>query len=395
MMRQGWRWYGPDAGVSLDTVRQAGATDVVSALHQVPIDQAWTSSQVADRKNLIESTPDGRTPLVWSVVESIPVPDAIKRKGAAARQAIETWIASMEAVAQNGISLICYNFMPVVDWTRTDLNFPTPTGSTAMRFGQDRFAAFDLHILQRPGAEAAYSDEAKKQAAVTYGRMSPDEIDALTSNIASALPGSTTEPLTIDEFREKLVEYADIDADDFRQNLIAFLEAVTPIAEELGVRLALHPDDPPRSLFGLPRIASTEQDYQSLFDAVPSTANGICFCTGSLGVRPDNDLVGMAQRFASRIYFAHLRATKREADSLSFYEAAHLEGDVDMVGVLRELLKEDKTRGALETIVFRPDHGQRMLSDFDEEGSPGYPPVGRLRGLAELRGIIAALEHTL
>ncbi len=392
-MRQGWRWYGPDAGVSLDTVRQAGATDVVTALHQVPIDEVWTSSAVAERKDLIERTPAGRTPLVWSVVESIPVPDAIKRKGGAAKQAIETWTASMEAVAQNGIRLICYNFMPVVDWTRTDLNFPTPTGSTAMRFDQDRFAAFDLHILERPGAQAAYSEAAKKRAALTYGRMSAEEIGALTSNITSALPGSTTEPLTLDEFREKLVEYADIDAEAFRRNLIGFLEAVTPVAEKLGVRLALHPDDPPRPLFGLPRIASTEQDYQSLFDAVPSPANGICFCTGSLGVRPDNDLIGMARRFAPRIHFAHLRATKREADSLSFYEAAHLEGDVDMVGVLRELLREDRTRQAADTIIFRPDHGQRMLSDFDEEGSPGYPPVGRLRGLAELRGIITALDY--
>ncbi|MEP3275439.1 MAG: mannonate dehydratase [Stappiaceae bacterium] len=392
-MRQGWRWYGPDAGVSLDAVRQAGATDVVSALHHVPINEVWTHAAVSERKNLIESTPAGRSPLVWSVVESIPIPDAIKRKGGIAKQEIEDWIASMEAVAQNDIQVICYNFMPVVDWTRTDLNFPTATGSTAMRFGQDRFAAFDLHILQRPGAEAIYSSEARKQAAKTYELMSQEEIDSLTSNITSALPGSTTEPLTIGEFRDKLVEYSDVDANSFRRNLIDFLEAVTPVAEKLGVRLALHPDDPPRPLFGLPRIASTQQDYQALFDAVASPANGLCFCTGSLGVRPDNDLVQMAKQFASRIHFAHLRATKREADGLSFYEAAHLEGDVDMVAVLRVLLDEDKRRRADETIIFRPDHGQRMLSDFDEEGSPGYPAVGRLRGLAELRGIIAALDH--
>lgn len=391
-MRQGWRWYGPDAGVPLDAVRQAGATDVVTALHGVPIGEAWSSADVAQRKALIEDTPAGRSPLVWSVVESIPVADAIKRTGAAARQETDAWIASMEAVADNGIKTICYNFMPVVDWTRTDLDYETPTGSTAMRFDQDRFAAFDLFILNRPDAAQDYSTDDVARAHAVFNAMTQDDVDQIVTNISSALPGSTAEPLTIPEFRDKLKAYAAIDADVLRKNLISFLEAVTPVADHLGVKLTLHPDDPPRPLFGLPRIASTEDDYASVFSAVPARSNGMCFCTGSLGIRADNDLPAIARRFADRIHFAHLRATKREGDGRTFYEAAHLEGDVDMVAVMRELMAENRTRSPDEAIVFRPDHGQRMLSDLNEAGSPGYPAVGRLRGLAELRGIMVALE---
>ncbi len=391
-MRQGWRWYGPDSGVTLDAVRQAGATDIVTALHQIPIGETWTVADVAKRKSLIEATPEGRIPLRWSVVESIPVADAIKRKGAAAKQEIECWITSMKAVAENDIKIICYNFMPVVDWTRTDLDFVTPTGSTAMRFDQDRFAAFDLHILARPDAERDYSDDDRQRAKTVFDQMSDSEISDLTRNIASALPGSTTESLTIEGFRERLELYADIDTERFRQNFIEFLDAVAPVAEELGVKLALHPDDPPRSLFGLPRVVSSASDYARLFEAVPVRSNGMCFCTGSLGVRADNDVVEIARQFAPRIYFAHLRATKREADPRTFHEAAHLEGDIDMVAVLRELLAENGRRSEAEQIVFRPDHGQRMLSDLKEDSAPGYPAVGRLRGLAELRGIITALQ---
>ncbi|MGI9399883.1 MAG: mannonate dehydratase [Rhizobiaceae bacterium] len=391
-MRQGWRWYGPDSGISLDAIRQAGASDIVTALHHVPIGEAWTAAEVAERKSLIEDTPHGRTQFVWSVVESIPVDDAIKRKGAEAASEIDCWIASMKAVAENGIGIICYNFMPVVDWTRTDLDYETQTGSTAMRFDQDRFAVFDLHILQRPDADEEYSGAERDRAKALYESMSEAQIEALTRNIASALPGSTTEPLTIGEFREKLDLYAGIDARRLRSNFVDFLKAVTPVAEELGVKLALHPDDPPRSLFGLPRIVSTGEDYHALFEAVPSPSNGMCFCTGSLGVRADNDLVAIARKFAARIHFAHLRATKREGDGKSFHESAHLEGDVDMVAVIRELLKEEQKRNPDEKIVFRPDHGQRMLSDFDEDSAPGYPAIGRLRGLAELRGIMTALE---
>lgn len=391
-MRQAWRWFGPDAGVSLDAVRQAGATDVVSALHNVPIGQAWTSSQVAERKALIENTPSGRVPLVWSVVESIPISDAIKREGRIAKHDIAAWIASMEALAANDVKVICYNFMPVVDWCRTDLDYVTPTGATAMRFDQDRFAAFDLHILQRKNAIQDYSDADRLAARATYEAMSEADINQLIINIASALPGSTTEPLTIPAFRDKLETYAYVDADKLRQNLIDFLEEVTPVADSLGVRLTLHPDDPPRSLFGLPRIASNEADYAAIFEVVPSAANGMCFCSGSLGVQAGNNLTAMARRFASRIYFSHLRATTRQGDGRSFYEAAHLDGDVDMVELLRVLVEEDRKRESGSKIIIRSDHGHRMLDDLEKQVTPGYPVIGRLRGLAELRGIITALD---
>ena len=390
-MRQGWRWFGPTSDVSLDEVRQVGATDIVSALHELPIGAVWTDASVAERKNLIETTPAGRVPLSWSVIESIPIPDVVKRQGGAAKAEIETWIASMEAVARAGIKIICYNFMPVVDWCRTDLEFETPTGSTAMRFDQAKMTIFELCILERPGAEREFTAAEQGAARTQFARMSESERDALSRNIASALPGSTTEPLTIAQFRDKLAQYRDIDAARLRQHLVEFLQAVTPAAEALGVTLTLHPDDPPRPLFGLPRIASTADDFAAIFSAVPSPANGMCYCTGSLGVRADNDLPAIARRFAPRIAFAHLRATKREADPRSFYEAAHLEGDVDMVAVLRELLAEDARRDSGNSIVFRPDHGQKMIGDFGRRGAPGYPVTGRLRGLAELRGIIAAL----
>ncbi|TAN14266.1 MAG: mannonate dehydratase, partial [Rhizobiaceae bacterium] len=351
-MRQGWRWFGPEAGVPLDAVRQAGATDVVSALHQVPIGDVWTEAKIAERKNLIETTPPGRTKLEWFVIESIPIPDAIKRKGKGARSEIEAWIASMEAAAKCGIQTICYNFMPVVDWTRTELDFVTPTGATAMRFDQECFAAFDLFILTRDGVEQDYTPEERERARRIYEAMSEKEIASIVHNITSALPGSTTEPMSIPGFREKLRAYRTIDAKKLRQNLIEFLQAVTPAADAAKVKLTLHPDDPPRPLFGLPRIASTEADYAALFDAVPSASNGICLCTGSLGVRADNDLAGMARRFAERIHFVHLRATSREQDPRSFHESAHLEGDVDMVAVLRELIKEDGKRAAGDRIVF-------------------------------------------
>ncbi|WEX74188.1 mannonate dehydratase [Sinorhizobium numidicum] len=390
-MRQGWRWFGPDAPVTLDDVRQAGATNIVSALHQVPIGEAWSERDVRERQALIETTPAGRVPLTWSVVESIPIPDAVKRTGKKAKAEIEAWIASLEAVAACGIRIICYNFMPVVDWTRTELDFITPTGATAMRFDHERFAAFDLFVLERPGAEADYSPQDMERARAVFDGMTKEEVAEITRIITSALPGSTTEPLTIAAFRERLESYRGVDSRRFRQHLIEFLEAVTPVAEARGVKLTLHPDDPPRPLFGLPRIASTAEDYAQLFDAVPSPANGMCYCTGSLGVRADNDLPEIAGRFASRIHFAHLRATTREGDGRSFHESAHLEGDVNMVDVLKELVAEDKKRSAGETIVFRPDHGHRMLDDLKKTVTPGYPAIGRLRGLAELRGILHAL----
>ncbi|QWG19858.1 mannonate dehydratase [Bradyrhizobium sediminis] len=395
MMLQGWRWYGPDDPVSLDDIRQAGATDVVTALHQVPIGEAWTREAVAERKQIIENGQPGRTPLVWSVVESIPVPDDVKRLGGRATRSIEAWIASLEAVAAAGIGIVCYNFMPVVDWCRTDLEWELPNGARALRFDQNRFAAFDLHILQRPGAAADYSPAAQARAQQVYEAMSQADIDYLVMVIASALPGSTTDALSIPQFRDRLEQYSGITSPVLRRHLIEFLARVAPVAEALGVTLTLHPDDPPRSLFGLPRIASTTEDYQALFDAVPSKANGICLCTGSLGVRAENDLPAMAKRFAPRIGFAHLRATKREADGLSFFEADHLDGDVDMIAVLKALLAENRRRTAADQIVFRPDHGHRMLDDLapSKRTNPGYTAIGRLRGLAELRGAIRAIEH--
>jgi len=393
-MRQAWRWFGPHDPVSLDDVRQAGASDIVNALHQLKPGDVWTEALVAERKNLIDTTPAGRTSLVWSIVESIPVPDDVKRLGKNAKTSIDRWIASMEAVAKSDIKTICYNFMPVVDWTRTDLDAPLPTGATCLRFDIYRFAAFELYILMRPGAEQDYSDAIKSQAKRVFDAMSQADIDYLVMVIASALPGSTTEPLTIEAFRDKLVAYRDIDAAVLRRHFIEFLEAVTPAAEKLGVKLTLHPDDPPRSLFGLPRIASTKDDFEALFDAVPSEANGMCFCTGSLGVRPENNLVAMAEHFAPRIHFVHLRSTKRDAENpLSFYEADHLDGDVDMVGVIGALVAEDRKRPEGSKIPFRPDHGHRMLDDLTKKVTPGYTAIGRLKGLGELRGVIRAVER--
>jgi mannonate dehydratase len=361
----------------------------------VPPGEAWTRRDVERHRDLVETTPPGRSPLKWSVIESIPVADDIKRHGAGAKQSIEAWIASLDAVAKAGLKIICYNFMPVVDWTRTDLDWPLPTGGTALRFEQDAFAAFDLYVLKRPDAEAFYDHGARERAKAVADALDEAAVVRLTKTIAAGLPGATTDALSLDAFRDRLAAYRSIDADRLRRHLIEFLEQVVPVADKLGVKLTLHPDDPPRPLFGLPRIASTVEDYAALFSAVPSPANGMCFCTGSLGVRVDNDLPAIARRFASRIHFAHLRATRREADGLSFYEADHLEGDVDMVAVLDVLLREDGQRPESEKIPFRPDHGHRILDDLasDRRINPGYTAIGRLKGLAELRGVITALDH--
>lgn len=392
-LKEGWRWYGPDDPVSLDDIRQAGATDVVNALHQKRIGEAWSVAEIEARRAIIEDSAPHRTPLKWSVVESIPVPDDVKRTGAAAKHSIEAWIASMEALAACGIKMICYNLMPVVDWCRTDLEWELPNGAKALRFDALRFAAFELYILERPGARSEYSPEIQAKARALFETFTQADIDYLVMVIASALPGSMTEPLTIPGFRDKLREYEKIDEAALMANTIAFLQAVCPRADELGVKLTLHPADPPRPLFGLPRVGCNEAQYRALFDAVPNASNGMCFCTGSLGVDPANDLVGMAKRLGPRIHFAHLRATRREADG-SFFESDHLDGDVDMVGVLRNLLKENAGRHAADAIIFRPDHGHRMLDDLNanKRTNPGYTAIGRLRGLAELRGVIRALE---
>ena len=391
-MLQAWRWYGPDDPVSLDDIRQAGATTIVTALHDRPPGTVWTRDAVATRKATIEDTPAGRSDLRWGVVESIPVTDAIKIEGAAAHEAIQGWIASMEAVAANGIRVICYNFMPVLDWTRTDLDWSRPTGATALRFDAVEFAAFDIHVLERRGAAADYPPDVVTRARTLAGTMSRETVEALTATIAAGLPGTTSDKLDLDGLRGKLASYAEVDAARLRKNLIAFLEAVTPAADKLGVKLTLHADDPPRPLFGLPRIAKNREDYQALFDAVPSPANGMCFCTGSLGAEPANDLPAMAALFGPRIHFVHLRAVKREPDG-SFFEADHLDGDVDMVAVIRALLAEDDRRPAAAKMPFRPDHGHKMLDDLRKHTNPGYSAIGRLKGLAELRGVMRGLGH--
>jgi len=393
-MRQAWRWYGPDDPVTLDHVRQAGAHEIVTALHQYAPGEAWPRHAVAERKALIENTPAGRTPLKWTVVESIPVPDDILREGGWARS-VDAWIESMQAVAAEGIRTICYNVMPVVDWTRTDLDYPMPTGATALRFDYDRFAAFDLHVLRRKGAEADYDEPTRARAREVADGLSQSEAELLTKNISAGLPGATTFSQNLDAFRERIAAYDGITPDKMRANVAAFLAKVTPVAEELDVRLTLHPDDPPRPIFGLPRIASTRADYEALFKAVPSKANGICFCVGSLGARADNDVVRIAQQFAARTYFAHLRSTLIDdaGESLSFTEADHLDGDVNMIDVLRVLLAENARRENAWRIPFRPDHGHRMLDDIEKTRiNPGYTGIGRLKGLAELRGAIRALQ---
>jgi mannonate dehydratase len=390
-MRQAWRWYGPRDAVSLDDVRQAGATDIVSALHDVPPGGEWTKAAVRERGRVIEEGPAGRSPLRWSVVESIPVPDDVKRLGKTARRAIDGWIANMEAVAANGIKIICYNFMPVLDWTRTDLDWPLPNGAKALRFDHARLAAYDIHMLRRPGASEDYTPELRASAKTALGRMTPSEADQLAANISAGLPGTTSEPLDVQGMRDRLALYGKISAADLRRHLVEFLQRVAPSAQALGVKLTLHPDDPPRPLLGLPRIASTADDYQALFDAVPTPANGMCFCAGSLGASPVNDLPAIARRFAPRVYFAHLRSVRREKDG-SFYESDHLDGDFDMIAVLRELLAEDHRRAPEDKIPFRPDHGHQMLDDLAKQTNPGYSAIGRLKGLAELRGAIRALE---
>src|SRR2546421_5455405 len=394
-MRQAWRWYGPDDPVTLDHVRQAGATEIVSALHQYAPGEGWPRAAVAERKALIENAPAGRVPLKWTVVESIPVPDDIQRRGPGAARQTEIWIESMRAVAAEGIRTICYNVMPVVDWTRTDLDYPMPTGATALRFDYDRFAAFDLYVLKRKGAEADYDDATQERARKIADRLSQSEAELLIRNISAGLPGATTFSQNLDAFRDRIASYDGITPEKMRANVAAFLAQVTPVAEELNVRLTLHPDDPPRAIFGLPRIASTAADYKALFGAVPSKANGICFCVGSLGSRPDNDVVAMAKGFAPRIYFAHLRATRIDDDgkSVSFTESDHLDGDVNMIDVLRVLVGENKKREDTWRIPFRPDHGHRMLDDIEKTRiNPGYTGIGRLKGLAELRGAIRALQ---
>jgi mannonate dehydratase len=390
-MEQTWRWFGLNDPISLADIAQTGATGVVTALHEIPNGQPWTAQAIAARKKMIQASG-----LSWSVVESVPVHEDIKAGGPDRDRCIAAYQESLRNLGANGIDIVCYNFMPILDWTRTDLRYVVADGGWALRFDQDAFAAFDLFILARSGAAADYDDAGIARARTYYDNLPQAGRELLVANIIAGLPGSE-EAYTLASLREMLATYADIDAGALRENLGYFLRAVVPVAQECGIRLAIHPDDPPRPLLGLPRVVSTSSDIQWLLDVAPSASNGLTFCTGSLGVRADNDLAAMAQHFAQRIYFAHLRSTQREENPLSFHEADHTGGDVDMVAVIAALVTEERRRDrdGGPRIPLRPDHGHQLLDDQHRESNPGYSLIGRLKGLAELRGIELAVRRLL
>lgn len=398
-MRHTWRWFGPQDRVSIDDMRQAGVRGVVTALHQLPTGAVWTMEQIARRQDELAMMKDG-TPsgLAWEVVESLPVSEAIKTQTGEWRTHVESWITSMRNLKASGIDVICYNFMPVLDWTRTDLAWKRPSGATCMRFDFIDFAAFDIHILQRRGAAEDFPDEIRDEAARRYADMDGARRERLAGNVVFGLPGAA-ERFNLQDVRDLLDSYAPVTDAVLRRNFHDFLELVVPVAQEIGVRLCCHPDDPPFGLLGLPRVMSTETDYAERMAAVDLPANGITLCSGSLGARPDNDLPGMMDRLGDRVHFLHLRNVRRDGDDIrgSFFEDEHLGGQTDMVALVASVLREEARRRragrADASIPMRPDHGQDILDDIGRGGQPGYPAIGRLKGLAELRGIEAALSH--
>jgi mannonate dehydratase len=392
------RWFGPNDPVSLMDIRQSGCSGVVSALHQIAVGDIWSEGQILERIAIIEKDNHKFSELKWLVVESLPVHEDIKKGLPSRERYIENYKISLQNLAKCGIKTVCYNFMPVLDWSRTKLDYSMPDGAKALRFVWTDFAAFDLFILKRPGSGNAYTEETKDAAKLRFEAMSDAEKAELQNTVLLGLPGSM-EAFHLETFQGLLNNYADIGASELRENLHYFISKVAPSAQELGINLCIHPDDPPFPLLGLPRVVSTEEDLEMLMDVSPVRANGITFCTGSLGVRADNDLVKMAKKFADRIHFVHLRTTKRETeyDTLVFHEAAHLAGDVDMYGVISEILKEEKRRIGQQDvqIPMRPDHGHQMLDDLQKSTYPGYSAIGRLKGLAEIRGMELAISRKL